>query len=77
MLLIAFGGYMLYDDDGERWPDGCAMLLLTLGEYMLYEPTVIHFHEALPRLVDLSILGLRPVQETLAAIGRQASTRLS
>ena len=61
---------MLYDDDVERWPDGCAMLLLTLGEYMLYEPTVIHFHEALLRLVHLYILGLRPVSEKLYTLGR-------
>ena len=46
-----------------------AMLLITVGGYMLYEPTVIHFHEALLRLVHVYILGLRPVSETTVHSG--------
>ena len=76
MLLITFGGYTCCTTMRRRWPDGYAMLLISLGGYMLYEPTVIYIDETLRTLVAVYILGLQPVlPDKLATVqGRQAIT---
>ena len=37
----------------RRWPDGYAMLLISLGGYMLYEATVVHVHKTAVYILGL------------------------
>ena len=58
---------MLYNNDDDGLMDVPCCSLHSVD--MLYEPTVIHFHEALLRLVHVYILGLRPVSEKTVHTG--------